>query len=207
MLQNGDTMTKVIFCGENPEIRLMKPGTTDQEVAFLSYWHCTYSPHGVGRLLVFRNDSRTLIHADNVPLGRFIADSLVQHFPDIHRANLPSVPVTAAQLTQQTDPDGTYHVRSAVPGEVIEATWSGVLDVRLPRMYENIISVQDTVLDVSTVICPVSQAAIAINGIPLDGHVHAYHDGTLHRSTAFLAFSETWVSRTRRPRPPKRIDQ
>lgn len=193
-------MSEVIFCGENPEIRLMKPGTTDQEVAFLSFWNCTYSPHGVGQALVLHTESLTLIHADNLPLGRFIADDLVRYFPDMHRANLPAVDVTEAKIFHHYGTIGKLSVHSTTADHDIRATWDEVVAIRPPRSYPDIISVPETntALDVSTVICPVKQAKIVVNGVEIPGHVHSYHDGELRRSSAFLAFSETW---TRHPQP------
>lgn len=37
-------LAQVIFCGENPEIRLVKPDNVDHEIAFASYWRCISKP-------------------------------------------------------------------------------------------------------------------------------------------------------------------
>ena len=201
----NSALPQVILCGENPEMRLVRPGT-EEEIAIASYWNCTYTPYGVGQVLVLhveagvlpaRADPLTLIFADNSPLGRYVADTLVQHFEGFDRLDLKAVQVENARLTQSGNPREVYRVVCRADSHTIEVTWNDLLDVRLPHTYTNLITESDTgsVLDVSNVICPVERGSVIIDGVSISGKVHSFHDGTRHRSTAFLAFSETWIRR------------
>jgi hypothetical protein len=197
---------QVIFCGENPEMRLVKSNNPDVEIAFASYWHCTYSPHGSGQLLVLHiepkmleanADALTVLIADNLPLGRELVDELVQFFPGVGHIPFTTIKVEAGVLSQSGDGQNVYRVEVRSAQHQIDITWEKMLDTRLPKTYTDFIQEAErgTVLDVSNVICPMAQGSIVINGVPVGGKVHSFHDGTMQRSTAFLAFSETWVRR------------
>lgn len=179
----------VIFCGENPELRLLQSG---DHFALASYWRCTYSPHGVGQLLVLHAGDLTTIHADNAPLARFIIDTLVQHFPGLNVLNLPQVAIETAQLTQHGTAQTGYHVRSVSDRHTVEAVWSDIREVRPLATLSAFINEGDTVLDVSNVICTAAQGSITVNGVAISGQIESYHDDDHFRSSAFLAFSETW---------------
>lgn len=193
---------QVILCGENPEMRLVRAGT-EEEVAFASYWRCTFSPHGTGQLLVLNITDAALpgsggikrIYADNPPLARFVVDSLVQHFPGLQALKLPECAVTPAQLTQTSTLPADYRVTCQAEQETVEIIWQNMLEVRLLRTYPNLITEPETgyFLDVSNVICPVGAGTFTINQTPVQGVVQSFQDGTMHRSSAFLAFSETWI--------------
>ena len=70
--------------------------------------------------------------------------------------------------------------------------------MRLPGTYAGFIHEKErgTVLDVSNVICPVGGGSIVVDGVTVGGKVYSFHDGTMPRSTAFLAFAETWVRKS-----------
>jgi hypothetical protein len=197
---------QVIFCGENPEMRLVRLDDADVEIAFASYWRCAYSPYGSGQILALHiaanalpphADAMTVLLADNLPLGRALVDELVQHFPGVGHIPFKDINVEPANLSQTGDGQNIYRVTARSAKQEIDITWEKVLDIRLPHTLANFIheAERGTVLDVSNVICPVGQGSIAINGVPVNGRVHSFHDGTMPRSTAFLAFSETWVRR------------
>ena len=200
------TLAQVIFCGENPEMRLVRLDNVDVEIAFASYWHCTYSPHGSGQLLALHiepnvlepdADALTVLLADNLPLGRALVDELVQFFPGVGHIPFTTIKVEAGILSQSGDGKNRYHVESRSAQHEIDITWEYMLDTRLPHTYADFIHEADrgTLLDVSNVICPMAQGSIHVDGVPVGGRVHSFHDGTMQRSTAFLAFSETWVRR------------
>jgi hypothetical protein len=200
----NNTPAQVIFCGENPEIRLVRPEDVDAEIAFASYWQCSYSPYGSGQLLALHIEPNmlekhlaalTLIVADNAVLGRMVVNDLVQHFPGLGHIPFTEISVETGNLSQVSDGQKNLRIECRTAQYHIEITWADVLDVRLPHTYANFISEAErgTALDVSNVICPVGGGGIVIDGAAVKGKVHSFHDGTMHRSTAFLAFSETWV--------------
>ena len=74
----------IAFCGENPVMEFYVPGT-ETLAAAVSYWHSTYSPQGEGHaLLVYLDPANAAalgqptvaIYADNVPLARYLTDTL-----------------------------------------------------------------------------------------------------------------------------------
>ena len=56
----NSALAQVIFCGENPEKRLVRPEDVDAEIAFASYWRCSYSPYGSGQLLALHIEANAL---------------------------------------------------------------------------------------------------------------------------------------------------
>jgi hypothetical protein len=191
---------QVILCGENPEIQLMRPGI-ETMVALASYWRCTYTPIGVGQVLIIHLEpdadraAFTAIYADNIELGRYVVDELVQHFDYVTHVRFGEVPVEEAHISQSGDSVHEYRVVCDAGSTTIDLLWRDVLEFRLPRTYPDLITLPDAILDVSNVICPTAIGSIVINRVAVDGNVHSYHDGERHRSSAFLAFSETWVRR------------
>lgn len=199
--------SNVLLCGENPEIRLYHGAPEDEnEIGYASYWRCTYTPLGVGQVLIVWAhsaphadlDGQAAIYSDVPAVGRYVADMFVQHFPNLARLNLRDVEVRPAGLMQTGDPLTSYRLTCATDTIKIEARWDKVLDIRPPRLYSGFTGGRRGTrrLQVQNVICPVETASIRINGERLPGDVVSFHDGQLHRSTAFLAFSETWMPET-----------
>lgn len=191
---------RVIFCGENPEIRLY-PADSDEMIAIASYWRCTYSAHGPGQVLFLWVSPEVMpvqaIYTDNEPLARFLAQTLVQHFDGLQPLGFPAIAPQSASLVQSGNSHENYHVQCLAEIGTVEVEWRNVLDVRLPRAYTNLFQQADTETqyDVTTVICPTKTASLTIRGNSISGRVISSHDGTMHRSSAFLAFSETWTER------------
>lgn len=190
-------MEQVIFCGENPEVRLYRDDTM---TAFASYWWSAYSPHGQGQVLFLwaTPDVQPVIYAENEALARFLGETLVQHFDGLQAFGFDRLIPKQARFVRGGDSRRNYRVLCYDDRDEIEVVWQDIFNYRLPRLYSNIFerSEQETQYDVSNVICPVASARIIVNGTPLPGQVNSYHDGTMQRSSAFLAFSETWIERT-----------
>jgi hypothetical protein len=153
--------------------------------------------HIAANVLENHPDGLTLLLANNPALGRVLADDLIRHFPGVGHIPFQATPVEVASLAQFGDEQMVYYVTVRTEAYQIEVHWEKILDVRLPGTYAGFIQEAErgTVLDVSNVICPVGGGSIFINRVPVDGKVHSFHDGTMPRSTGFLAFSETWVRR------------
>src|SRR5688572_11603530 len=105
--------SQVLLCGENPETRLYL-GTPEyeNEIGYVSYWRCSYTPVGVGQVMIVWAaiaphsdiDGQAAIYSDVPALGRYVADTFVQHFPNMARLNLTEVKVRPAGLMQTGDP-------------------------------------------------------------------------------------------------------
>ena len=72
----------IAFCGENPVVELYD-ATAETITAAASFWHCTYSPHGEGQVLLVYLDAANAaalgqpsvaIYADNASVARYVTD-------------------------------------------------------------------------------------------------------------------------------------
>lgn len=191
---------KVILCGENPGLALHEPGT-GRIVANASYWRCTYSAHGEGNVLVLwveAGDAVILpgaIYADNAPLARFVVGAIVQHFETFRDRGLAELEPRQARFTQDFGGRRYHRVTCQAEGTSIELLWRDVREYQLRHFPNNreFGVAGDRVYDVTTVICPCADGQIAIDGQLVPGVVRIDTNKEPAESSAFLAFSETWV--------------
>ena len=192
---------RLIFCGENPEVRLYREGT-EEMTAFASYWWSAYSPHGQGQVLFLWATPDVLaapvIYAENEALARFLGQTLVQHFDGLQAFGFDRLTPKQARFVRGGDSRHNYRVLCYDDKDEIEVVWQDIFNYRLPRLYTNILNrtEQEVQYDVLNVICPVASGTIMLNGTPLPGQINSFHDGTMQRSSGFLAFSETWIERS-----------
>lgn len=192
----------VIFSGENPGLVLFKPGT-DQIVAAASYWRCVYSEHGEGNALIIWSDPESsglgsnaphAIYTDNPGVARLVADRFTQHFDRFKDRGFGSMETRHARFFQESDSRWYHRVVCNSGYDVIELTWWDVLDCQMVNQQDR--QLGPTKWDLATVICPCASATIQVANVPVDGEVQATTDGEKPTSSAFLAFSETWVERS-----------
>ncbi|MBI5930200.1 MAG: hypothetical protein HY862_12890 [Chloroflexi bacterium] len=192
---------RIIFCGENPEMKLYRPDH-EQPVAVASYWRCTFSPHGIGNALVIWAGSDTPdapllqgIYTDNFELGRWLADTFVQHFDDFQGRGWPQIQLTQARFIQEMDSRRYQRVVAYSATDHLVLTWDEASAQRLfhvPQLTTGLHG--ETKHDVYTVICPCKSGSMVINGQAVEGQVRSnLYDPNWPRCTAFMAFSETWV--------------
>ncbi len=189
----------IFFNGENPGMTLLDP-KTEQTTAVVSYWHCTDSPHGIGHALVlWLNTEKTPptaigsggVFTDNPKLAQLLVENLTQHFPEFCEVPVSTLAYINAQLSHTFD-GSSYQVSCHLSETQINIEWLNLLDrkqVIWPQFPAG-----EAAFDLTTVICPCEQGTIQINGQQLTGTVKTSQgqDGFMS-STAFLAFSETWI--------------
>ncbi len=187
----------VIFAGENHMITLYRPGGDDLIAVSVSCWRCTYSEHGEGWALVVWNDVAAsgldalpdrAIYADNIALGRMIASRFNQYFEGFRDRGYAALDPTPAQFLQRGEGHHRHRIVCHAPAITIELIWSEMLDAGLEIFYNTSGPIP---YDVSAVICHCEQGSIVANGRPAQGTVKRIAGETY--SSAFLAFSETWV--------------
>ena len=184
----------VFLCGENPGMTLFSPGL-DRPVAVASYWHVTYSPHGIGNALVLWLDEdpgSSGVYTDNLPLARILINTLIRHFPEFHE--IPVASLSCLQATCQHEFNGLdeYRVTCETKENQFVVKWTELLDHKLVLWPG--FPAGSKVFDLSTVICPCRQGSITINGNVIPGEVQTSPSSDGHpSSTAFLAFAETWL--------------
>lgn len=192
---------KVIFSGENPGLGLYMPGT-DQLIAAVSYWRCVYSAHGEGHAAIVWLDPEhsgpgakvgTTIYTDNPAMARLVTDRYTQHFANYQNRGFDQVEPVHARFYQEQD-SRYYHRVTVNTGDlIVEFIWWDVLEqqMRLRSDYQ----LGDTRWDLATVICPCASARILVQNEAVPGEVRVDRSGAQVGSSAFLAFSETWVER------------
>ncbi|HET8631012.1 MAG TPA: hypothetical protein VFL91_26630 [Thermomicrobiales bacterium] len=186
----------VIFTGENPGLTLHAPGE-NRAVAAASYWRCTYSEAGEGNALIIwyagaGGTPTRAIYADNAALGRFVTDTLTQHFGDFKGHGFADIAPTPARFFQESDSRRYHRVACHADGRIIELVWRDVLDRQQVIGSQRVIGPRS--FELATVICPCSAASITVDGRAIPGEVRVRtDDGGRPGSSAFLAFAESWV--------------
>lgn len=191
----------VVFSGENPGLALYKPGT-EQLIAAVSYWRCVYSEHGEGHAAIVWLDPAesgpgarvgTTIYTDNPGVARLVTDRFTRHFANYQGRGFDSVEPVHARFYQEQDSRYYHRVTVNTGALIVEFIWWDVLDYQLVQR-------QDTQLgpgryDLATVICPCANARILVQNETVPGEPRVNRAATPVSSSAFLAFSETWVAR------------
>ena len=191
---------KVEWSGENPGIYLKDAEGRWQSLAV--YFRVVTSPHGLGRGIVLIGATSTaaghpeapnLCLSDNEPLMRWLVADFVSRFASFRdSAGLRAMSYHAADHFDTTGDGRTFH-QEQVAGNGLEVTlrWDSLsppFAVDVPpgmsatgahQMYSVFVEAAD--------------GSIALDGRPMPGKVIQRDFLDRRMSTAFLAFSETWI--------------
>lgn len=197
---------EVVFCGENPHIVLVQPGT-ETPTAAASYWECTYSDFGEGHVLLLYLDkanAATLtqpsiaVYADNLPLGRYLTDALNQHFDEWKPFGFGGAAVQPARFFKESDSRHFYRVACHADQTHIDLHWSDIhrLGFRtFPDLFGGGFGLKgDEHYHVINTIFRCKSGTITVNQQTASGEPQLVPlaDGGFS-SSVFLALSETWV--------------
>jgi hypothetical protein len=106
----------------------------------------------------------------------------------------PSVAIRPARFFQESDSRRYHRVVCHGEDRAIELVWREVLDRQLLQVAN--MALGPGHFDLATVICPCNAATVTIDDTPIPGEVRTSTNAAgLPSSSAFLAFSETWVER------------
>jgi hypothetical protein len=189
----------VLFAGENPGIRLVRPGTNDA-VALASYWRCSYSAHGEGDVLILwiapdmaglGGQGLRAIYTDNEGMARFVTDTFNQYFGGYQDKDFPAVRPETARFLQESDGDRLHRVVCHAGGRAVELVWRDVMSRQL--MLFSGTQFGDRNFDTATVMCPCAGASITVDGQAVGGEVQPTEREGRPWSSAFLAFAESWT--------------
>jgi len=186
-------MGKVVFCGENPGLRLYRAGH-DEPAVIASWWRCDWSPHGTGQAVVLWTDGGAGLPVDlrgvytaEPELAGWLNATFTRHFPEFAGVDVGALPVRAAAL----DGDATT-VSWCHGGHRVELIWADELDQRTVQITDFVDG--STGHDLSTVFCPCGTASIRIDDEPVRVTPQVER-GARSTSTAFLARCEVWTVR------------
>jgi hypothetical protein len=192
---------KVDWTGENPGIYL-KDDQDGPWTGLMCFFRIFYSPHGMGSGIVVLDKPgieegypaiANLCISDNEPLARYLIDEFFAKFASFRvspgiRA-ITHLPMTECRREGSTLSTYSEIVRSA--DQEVVATWknlSAPYAVDMPaeqgptkqhQMYSLFLDAGD--------------ASVTVNGRPLAGRVVQRDFAGTRKSTAFLAFSESWM--------------
>jgi hypothetical protein len=196
----ANTNGSVVFSGENPGLTLYKPGT-DEIVVAASFWRSVYSGAGDGNALLIwvspdaaiGSVSGTRIYADNAGMARIVAERFTGNFENFRDRGFASAEPMQSRFFQEGDGRWYHRVVANNGDDVIELSWWSVLQHELVQRAD--FELGSSRYDLATVICACEHAAISINNQPVTGDVRVTRTDDDVKSSAFLAFSETWLER------------
>jgi hypothetical protein len=123
-------------------------------------------------------------------MGRMVMARFNQYFAGFHGRSLAEIVPQPARFVQQADGRRLHRIMCVSADLSIELLWQAAFDAAL-EIFDNRSGPEP--YDVSAVICPCQRGTISINGVALRGEVRVPAGESA--SSAFLAFSETWVAR------------
>ena len=167
-----------------------------------TFFRVVYSSHGMGSgVLVLDQpglaEGLPAVHnfciSDNEGLARFLVDGFFSRFASFRVSpGLAAISYLSATDVQRVG-DTRSHYQEIVKSDEFEVvmTWSGLgapyaVDMLAEKGPTKVHQMYSMFIDAAS-------ADVTINGKPLRGHVVERDFADTRKSTAFLAFSETWI--------------
>lgn len=194
---------RVDWSGENPGIYLKETAEGDY-VTLAVFFRVVLSPYGRGHAAIVLGapdeargwpDVPNLIMTDNQRLMRWIVDGWVTKLPTfVGRAGLGAMTWLDCDSVEKRPGDlkSQYSETLRGSGVTVELVWSDLgppLPVEVTK--ENSATKEH---EMYSVFLEAKQADVIVNGTRLNGAVQSRQFFGRTMSTAFLAFSETWVT-------------
>jgi hypothetical protein len=200
-VQEGVKVGKVYVTGENPGIRLLdKEG--GQVLTAVSYWRIIWSPSGPGHVCyVTTGDGKSagdlrIAFTDN----RKLYDFLTQEIMTVLDRAIPQRPFTVLQAKFDDPGQGIFSESGDTMKErrvslksdryKVELIWR---DFYSPFQLDTPAGGSPNPFGVTSLFIPAKSADVIINGKKAGGNVYPQKRGPAQSSSAFLAFSESWV--------------
>jgi hypothetical protein len=189
----------VFVCGENPIMSLFEP-ETGRLLVVVSFWNVTLGPAGAGMVLIVwtseaydatENPRMAGVYSDNEALARILVERLTQFFPEFRQSELTKLDYRPGVCGRTSDGESRYSVTCQSDRDRLAVTWQGFLDQK-QVLYPDF-PIGDLRYDLTTVICPCRQGSLAFNGVILRAVPKVEGTGPGGTSSAFVAYSETWV--------------
>jgi hypothetical protein len=197
---------RVYLTGENPVIRLLdKPGGA--VLTFASYWRIVWSPAGPGHVCYLTTgdgkspaDLRVAL-TDNRKLYDYITENIMAPVLDQDIAGRPYTPVAATFddpgrgtfTTNATGDSSTMTERRITARSnkyTVVLVWHDFLE---PFQLDTPVGGAANPFGVTSLFIPAKTATVLINNKKAAGNVYPQMRGPAQSSTAFLAFSESWI--------------
>ncbi len=191
----------VAWTGENPGIYL-KDEQDGPWTGLMTFFRITWSEHGRGHGVLLLDDPNVeqslpevanFCITDNEPLARYLVDEFFSKFASFKVSPglkaIQYLPLTEVYREGDTRRTYTEVVKSA--DQEVRMTWKGLgkpyaVDMPPEKGPTKAHEMYSLFLDAS-------DALVTVNGHPLKGKVVERDFANTKKSTAFLAFSESWM--------------
>ena len=191
----------VAWTGENPGIYL-KDTQDGPWTGLMTFFRITWSSHGRGHGIVLLDEPNTrktvpevanFCITDNEPLARYLVDEFFSNFASFRVSpGLETIEYLAlTEVYREGDTRNTYTEVVKSADYDVRMTWKGLSQpyavdmppekgpTKVHEMYSLFLDAED--------------ALVTVNGRPLKGKVVERDFADVKKSTAFLAFSESWM--------------
>lgn len=187
---------KVYISGENPVIRLsLKEG--DGPATNVSFWRVIYSPVGMGHACYVTSDLTgdgpssddvRIALTDNDALLDYLDTQIMSAFDKAYVEN----PFPRQKARFERTGDTLREWREIITSDQykVELVWK---DFYAPFLLDTPVGSARLPYGIASMFLPAKSAEVGINGTKAAGQAFPQMRGTHQSSTAFLAFSETWV--------------
>ncbi len=193
---------EVAWAGDNPGIYLKEKPDGDW-TSLAVYFRVTLSPHGRGHAMVVLGEpdraagypeADNLCITDNPELFAYLKDDFLSHFPTFqNRAGLAAAPVLAmTHRESKGDFSEGYHEIMHGGGARLVMTWRDIGNPFAVEVGPDLCATKRH--DMYSLFLEARGAGITVDDRPLPGQVFDRPFFGSQISTAFLAFSETWVT-------------
>ena len=192
-VQDGVKIGKVFVSGENPVIRLLdKPDGTPLAVA--SFWRIIWSPVGAGHVCyVTTGDGRSagdlrIALVDNQKLFDYLTNDVLGSYDKSYSER----PFKTIPATFSSSGNTLTEWRETCRSEqyTVELAWR---DLYPPFQLDTPAGGPRNPFGVTSLFIPAKSADVIINGKKIGGNVYPQMRGPAQSSSAFLAFSESWI--------------
>ncbi|MCC7415889.1 MAG: hypothetical protein IT176_02025 [Acidobacteria bacterium] len=192
-VQNGVKLGKVYLSGENPVIRLLdKEGGTPVVVA--SFWRVIWSPAGAGHVCLLTTgngaspDDLRIALVDNEKLFEFLTRDVLGSYDKTYAER----PFTVMPATFGSSGNTATEWKESCRSDryAVELAWR---DLYPPFQLDTPAGGSPNPFGVTSLFIPARSADVILNGKRLAGNVYPQMRGPAQSSTAFLAFSESWI--------------
>ena len=200
-VQDGVKVGKVYVTGENPGIRLLDK-ENGVSLTVVSYWRIVWSPVGPGHVCyVTTGDGKS---PDDVRIAltdnRKLYDYLTQQIMVVIDPLIPQRPYTVMQAMINDPGQGTFNeswdimkerkVTCASDKYTVALVWR---DFYEPFQVDTPVGGPRNPFGITSLFIPAKSADVIINGKKAPGAVYPRMRGPAQSSSAFLAFSESWL--------------
>lgn len=193
-VQEGVKLGQVFVSGENPVVRLLdkENGTA---LATASFWRILWSPVGAGHVCYLTTgdgksatDLRVAL-VDNPKVYEYLTNQVLGTY-DKSYAERPFTVVSGATFASSGDLAKEWKETCRTERYNVELVWR---DFYEPFQLDTPVGGPRNPFGVTSLFIPAKSAQVIVNGKPLAGNVYPQMRGPAQSSSAFLAFSESWI--------------